>query len=266
MFKTFFPFVDLFVYNTSGIYAIINKKTGQTYIGETGISLLYRSSNNLQALRYNSHHNKKLQKDWNKYGGENFKLVIIFQNIPDDLKRNAEEQRTIDEIPEPLRYNYDTSTAPSIIEVTYNDKVFRNLELLRQEINELNLTNISETHFRRLIKENKIPGISECVKKSNTKEIMVGTETFVSAYAVVQAGYAKNENIVRHNIRNKEKPDWRYKHPSKNKKYRVIWVNDKPFIGIKNIVDAGLAKNRDQVYRNLKNKKPGWVRDENKND
>lgn len=57
---------------------------------------------------------------------------------------------------------------------------------------------------------------------------------------------------MRHNIGNKS--DWNYKNPSEGKKFRIIWVHNKPFIGIKSIVDAGLAKNRDEVYRNLKKK------------
>lgn len=91
--RPFSSFNNLFFYNTSGIYAIINKKTKQTYIGETGLSLLARSYKNLNELRLNSHHNEKLQEDWNKLGEKNFKYVIIDQNISSEQKRKSEEKK-----------------------------------------------------------------------------------------------------------------------------------------------------------------------------
>lgn len=61
----------------SGIYTIANRITGELYIGE---SLdIYRRWHNehIPQLRKNCHYNKELQKDFNKYGEENFNFEIL---------------------------------------------------------------------------------------------------------------------------------------------------------------------------------------------
>ena len=53
------------------IYFIVNTTTGKKYIGET-INFKERKSKHLSYLRKNSHHSKKLQRAYNKYGENNF--------------------------------------------------------------------------------------------------------------------------------------------------------------------------------------------------
>lgn len=55
------------------IYRIINKVTGQSYIGQT-INIKRRQREHFSALRDNKHENPKLQASWNKYGEENFEF------------------------------------------------------------------------------------------------------------------------------------------------------------------------------------------------
>ena len=54
------------IYN-SGIYAIVNKKSGRSYIGSS-INIEKRWKTHLRSLRKNTHHNIFLQRAFNKYG------------------------------------------------------------------------------------------------------------------------------------------------------------------------------------------------------
>lgn len=68
----------------SGIYTITNMVTGKLYIGE---SLdIYRRWHDeyIPELRKNRHYNKELQKDFNKYGEENFSFEILEQYSRND--------------------------------------------------------------------------------------------------------------------------------------------------------------------------------------
>lgn len=68
----------------SGIYTITNRENGKVYIGET--LDIYRRWNkeHLPSLINNTHYNKKLQQDYNKYGKESFHLEILEQYYIDN--------------------------------------------------------------------------------------------------------------------------------------------------------------------------------------
>ncbi|AEO93614.1 homing endonuclease [Bacillus phage G] len=70
-----------------GIYMIRNKINNKKYIGQA-VNIISRWRNgHLLPLRKKKHHNDHLQKSWNKYGEENFELLIlkIFENHKQDL-------------------------------------------------------------------------------------------------------------------------------------------------------------------------------------
>lgn len=54
-----------------GIYKIVNKATGQCYVGQSQRTKK-RIKEHLRLLRYNKHPNQHLQNAYNKYGAENF--------------------------------------------------------------------------------------------------------------------------------------------------------------------------------------------------
>lgn len=58
------------------IYEIRCLVNGKRYIGRTG-QPAYRLEQHEMALRSGRHHNKSLQRDYNKYGDENFVFEII---------------------------------------------------------------------------------------------------------------------------------------------------------------------------------------------
>lgn len=69
----------------TAIYSIINKLTGQQYIG-SAINFYTRKRKHLEDLRKNKHHSYKLQNDWNKYNDETIFDFIIIEKV--DLKEN----------------------------------------------------------------------------------------------------------------------------------------------------------------------------------
>lgn len=58
----------------SGVYAIVNEANGRMYIGST-IDLCTRLQSHQYMLKSNSHHNMRLQHDYNN--GCNFRFVIL---------------------------------------------------------------------------------------------------------------------------------------------------------------------------------------------
>ena len=63
--------------NLSGIYCIVNKINNKVYIGQTKQKFVKRYWHHLWCLRKNKHDNRYLQKSFNKYGGQNFKFIVI---------------------------------------------------------------------------------------------------------------------------------------------------------------------------------------------
>jgi hypothetical protein len=59
------------------IYKITNILTEKLYIGSTIVGFNRRKISHISHLRNNTHHSKKLQNSWNKYGEDNFKFEII---------------------------------------------------------------------------------------------------------------------------------------------------------------------------------------------
>lgn len=63
--------------NHPGIYAIINLINGKMYVGSS-VDMEYRwFSRHLNHLQKNKHENQHLQSSWNKYGEENFEIIIL---------------------------------------------------------------------------------------------------------------------------------------------------------------------------------------------
>lgn len=65
------------IYKKYGIYGIRNKTNGKIYIGKTVNSFGDRWDCHKAQLRGRYHSNKFLQEDWDKYGEDNFELIII---------------------------------------------------------------------------------------------------------------------------------------------------------------------------------------------
>lgn len=77
------------------IYFIINKVTGERYVGQT-TNFVRRKNEHLSRLENGIHINSKLQNSWNKYGKDNFIIEKIqYDNISKE-ELNQEEIRYIE--------------------------------------------------------------------------------------------------------------------------------------------------------------------------
>lgn len=63
------------VHNT-GIYKITNTANGKFYVG-SAVNIKQRFAQHRSSFKYNKHDNNYLQKAWNKYGKQVFKLEVI---------------------------------------------------------------------------------------------------------------------------------------------------------------------------------------------
>ena len=69
----------------SGIYIIINNKTGRSYIGST-TNFKQRWQNHKTRLRRGAHDNPYLQHSWNKYGESAFEFKVLeYLNKPKEI-------------------------------------------------------------------------------------------------------------------------------------------------------------------------------------
>lgn len=80
-----------------GIYQLLNKVNGKSYIGSTKQTFFKRMLHHLHCLKNNKHKNKYLQHSWNKHGEENF-VFIILEVIKDKNKILDIEQQYLDSI------------------------------------------------------------------------------------------------------------------------------------------------------------------------
>jgi group I intron endonuclease len=76
-----------------GIYRIVNMVNGKSYIGKA-LSIYSRWQVHKYHLRKNTHHSRKLQNAWNKYGEHNFRLEIVLECNQDSLLASEEHAIT----------------------------------------------------------------------------------------------------------------------------------------------------------------------------
>lgn len=79
--------------NTCGVYSIMNITNNKVYIGSS-VNIRKRWGVHRRALRKGMHHNRYLQRSWNKYGEDNFIFNIIEEL--DDESLIIREQYWID--------------------------------------------------------------------------------------------------------------------------------------------------------------------------
>jgi group I intron endonuclease len=70
----------------SGIYKILNTQTGEYYIGSS-VNLYSRIFQHYNKLRKKTHGNNRLQRSYNKYGEESFKVIILSYEDPKNVRK-----------------------------------------------------------------------------------------------------------------------------------------------------------------------------------
>lgn len=78
----------------TGIYAILNKSTGDAYIG-SAIDIRFRWYKHRRQLKENRHPNSYLQNAWNKYGALSFEFVLLEQTETINLLRKEQHYITL---------------------------------------------------------------------------------------------------------------------------------------------------------------------------
>lgn len=75
----------------SGIYKITNKANGKVYIGKA-VDLFIRLTTHRNKLNNNKHPNKRIQKDWDKYGENCFEFDILRMCAEDLLSKTEADE------------------------------------------------------------------------------------------------------------------------------------------------------------------------------
>lgn len=98
----------------SGIYAINNIINGKIYIGSAS-NLRGRWNGHLSHLRKNKHHNRHLQRAWNKYGENNFRVSVLELCEKDELiDREQYYINTLEACNHSVGYNINKDATSSI--------------------------------------------------------------------------------------------------------------------------------------------------------
>lgn len=77
---------------TSGIYAIRHEASDRVYVGQSQ-DIEKRWNNHRTTLNRDCHHNKYLQRCWNKYGSDAFVFEILIEE--DDLTKLSSIERLL---------------------------------------------------------------------------------------------------------------------------------------------------------------------------
>ena len=72
------------LYDTFGIYGIVNKINGNIYVGKTGNNFGDRRDCHFAALRGGYGVNQHLQRAWDKYGEDQFEFVVLQECTKED--------------------------------------------------------------------------------------------------------------------------------------------------------------------------------------
>ncbi len=83
----------------AGIFRITNNVNGKIFIG-MGLNVRGRINSNLAQLKFGSHRNTELQKDWNLYGADKFTFEILDQLAEDPAhpEKMTEELTQLEEL------------------------------------------------------------------------------------------------------------------------------------------------------------------------
>ena len=67
-----------------GIYAIVNRCTGERYVGQS-LNISKRWASHRRDLDAGTHHNEKLQRDWQNLGPDGFDFVVLTECSVEEL-------------------------------------------------------------------------------------------------------------------------------------------------------------------------------------
>lgn len=141
-----------------GVYKITNTVNGKVYIGSASVSFEKRWLGHVSALNAGTHHNKGLQKDWNRLGKNCFcfEVVETVDSTGDVLRA---EQRWLDEYFAGNCYNTNPNVTGGVPNTNARRLIAQALEsgldTTRQIMAFLkqNGENVSKTSFQNILSE-----------------------------------------------------------------------------------------------------------------
>lgn len=135
----------------TGIYKIVNRVNGLTYIGATTQPMVVRWDQHRRRLLNNTHHNSRLQADWNEHGARAFRFIVV-EVVPEDnvFDREKDWQRTY--YATGKCYNPDPDRLPPYM----RPSAFTRDELLAM-FKDMRAAGIGREQARAMLKEQGIP-------------------------------------------------------------------------------------------------------------
>lgn len=232
----------------SGVYKIENLVNGKVYIGKSESNIEERFKEHLRSLRKLKHHNEHLQKAFNKYGEDKFKLTIL------------EEIQNRDELNEKEKYWIAYYNANNI-EYGYNLTVGGDggspSEEVRKRISETMKKHIrTSEHCENISKSLK--AIGHCVPYNHSKgKIIVQTDIdnkFIAEYKSI-AEASKITGVSKISISKSCKKQY-----ISYKQYRWFYLNDyKNLDNFSNKVIKPIISKSGKRFIQWDNKNKKWV-------
>lgn len=202
--------MNLFQFKNGGIYKITCIKNNKIYIGQT-YCFVRRCSQHLKLLQDKKHNCKKLQKDVNIYGLDNFKFEIIVNE--NNLKKRLQlEKKYIKNTLKEQLYNliqiHNFKTQPRVAQrIKIHDIIYPSIREASRQIQEstrnigIKLDDISNKDYQRLDYHKNI--------YFDTYKVEIDNTIFESTRSVVDAGFAKTTKQVRERCRSKKWVNWK---------------------------------------------------------
>lgn len=202
--------MNLFEFKDGGIYKITCIKNNKIYIGQTDC-FVRRCSQHLKLLKDKKHNCKKLQKDVNIYGLENFKFEIIVNE--NSLKKRLQlEKKYIKNTLKEQLYNpikiHNFKLQPRVAQrIKIHNIIYPSIREASRQIQEstrnigIKLDDISNRDYQRLNYHKNV--------YFDTYKVEINNKIFESTRSVVDAGFAKTTKQVRERCRSKKWVNWK---------------------------------------------------------
>nr|AOC61647.1 putative GIY-YIG homing endonuclease [Gloeotilopsis planctonica] len=195
------------------------------------------------------------------YGEINFEISFVKKTEKKELLTNFADSKKA--------YNFDENfkEKPCYKSFQYDGQVFQTIKALREYYNAKGLKNqtlsrpLSETTFRRDFINPYGKNYGKIIFVKATKQLQqycVKGEICNGVEEIVEKGYAKNKRQAAYRLSSSKWPDYQYLNKVQvTKNRRKISING-VFYTTEEIIEKGLAKNREVIYARLRSQSSSW--------
>ena len=219
-----------------------------------------------------SHPCQEFEKDWFTYNKNAFQFEILETgfHLNNKKERQILEKKHISSIKKETSFqlynsSYEINSSSYSVAFTYKGQKYSGLEniktIINQDREQKNQKPYTSNTIMSLIRN--LNEDYQLEREPRTLAIIVDDKHYDNYQKVLDAGLAKDKDQVMYRIKTKN-PKWKNWYFVKKGRPTIIprfKIGDKTFIGAQEVVDAGLAKNKDQVkYRVKMDTYPDWTR------